>query len=75
MYLPQGTRIMNTVHGVETYWISDKENFRSQHLVKIAMLTLLWDINESITTDVHEKGAPVTSSSNCQFLKQNSLSI
>ena len=45
-----------------------KKKFLAQQSVKKVMLTVFWDIKESITIDILEKGATINSASYCRYL-------
>ena len=48
-----------TIHGVETYWLSGKENV-SGAVVSKECHTVFWDMKEPFTIDSCEKDASIT---------------
>ena len=67
--------ILPPYNKVETTFNGDyveMKKIRVQWSVKRVMLTVFWDVKGKVTINFLGKGATVSSSSNCQFLRQNS---
>ena len=52
-----------------------KKKFQAQQSVKKVMLTVFWNMNRPITTDLFEKAGIVNGAFYCQLLRQNSSNL
>ena len=71
MGLPLQAQVEKTVHWVETYWFSYKENVPGTAVNKEGLaVTDLWDMKGPDTIDFLKNGATVNSSYYCQIRRQ-----